>query len=407
MNRISAARSGRKFEENEMKSPPFRKHLLLLFVSVSLAFAGTEPTLFHIDKLPCSAKLYSSESVKTGAQTILALDEIPAMHTLDKKTAAKGYAKLDEVFNFRYSKEHTAAGFAQPSKNGIQNILEFLGSNKSGKNKTLYFDLREEPVLFINGKSYGFRELDKQNKNLFITGITPQELDDLEKAMKEQVMLASKKNGGKITVRKEVKEGEVSVEEIMVNEKNVRTTGETFKDVVSQGYLVSFYRIPITDEHAPQVSDVNSIVKLIDENKTAQNKTFHCHLGHGRTTTGLTMASIIDKAPLAQIEKDPSKEAEAIRKIAAVDEMAKALKFTEEDYALINAATNENNISIDIRRDVLEKMKKGTPAQFQGTLKRYLTLMALTKYARSPERKMGIEFIKWLDDKPKVARLIE
>lgn len=389
------------------KSQPFRKHLLLFFVSVPLAFGGAAPTLFLFDKLPSAEKLYGGESIREGARTILASDEIPAMHTLDGRTAAKGYVKLDEVFNFRYSKDRTAAGFAQPSKNGIRNILEFLGSGRSGKNKTVYFDLREEPVIFIDGKSYDFRELDKQNKNLFITGITSKELDDLEKAMKEQIIRASKKNGGKITVRKEVREGEASIEEITINGKNVRTTGETFKDIVSQGYRVSFYRIPITDEHAPQVSDVNSIVKIIDENKAARNKTFHCHLGHGRTTTGLTMASILDKAPLAQTGKDLSEEARSVRKIAAVDEMAKALKFTEEDYAVIDAATNENNISLDIRRDVLEKMKKGTPAQFHGTLKRYLTLMALTKYARSPERKSGMEFIKWLGDKPKVAALIE
>ncbi len=390
-----------------MKSLPFRNYFLLFFVSVSAAFAGAEPTFFHVNNLPCSANLYSSELVKKGAETILALDEIPFMHTLDEKTVAKGYAKLDEVFNFRYSKDRTAAGFSQPSKNGIQNILEFLGSGKSGKNKTLYFDLREEPVLFINGKSYAFRELDKQNKNLFITGITPKELDELERAMKEQVIRASQKNGGKIAVKKEVKEGEVSVEEIMIGEKNLRTTNETFQDVVSQGFQVSFYRIPITDEHTPQISDVNSIVQIIDENKGARSRTFHCHLGHGRTTTGLTMNSIIDKAPLAQFARDRSRDAEAIRKLAAVDEMAKALKFTEEDYALINAATNENNISIDIRKDVLSKMEKGTRAQFQGTLKRYLTLMALTKYARSPERKNGMGFTKWLEDKPQIAKLLE
>ncbi|MBI2604479.1 MAG: hypothetical protein HYW49_00215 [Deltaproteobacteria bacterium] len=384
-----------------------RKYLFLFFVSVSAAFADTEPTLFHINKLPRSVKLYSKESITKGAKTILALDEIPPMHALDEKTAAKGYAKLDEVFNFRHSKDRTAAGFSQPSKNGIQNILEFLGSGKSGKNRTVYFDLREEPVLFINGKSYGFRELDKQNKNLFITGITPKELDELERAMKEQIIQASRKNGGKIAVKKEVKEGAVSVEEIMIGEKNLRTTNETFQDVVSQGFQVSFYRIPITDEHAPQISDVNSIVKIIDENKGARSRTFHCHLGHGRTTTGLTMASIIDKAPVAHPEKDGSTDAEAIRKIAAVGEMAKALRFTGEDYALINAATNENNISIDLRKDVLAKMEKGTSAQFQATLKRYLTLMALTKYARSPERKKGMGFTEWLDDKPRIAKLIE
>lgn len=387
-----------------MRRISFHKSLLLFFVSVSLSFAGAEPTLFHLDKLPCSQRLCRGESVKKGATTILALDEIPPMHARDEKTVAKGYAKLEEVFNFRYSKDRTAAGFAQPSKNGIRNILKFLGSDKGGEGKTLYFDLREEPVIFINGKSYGFRELDKQNKNLFITGITPGQLDELENSMKEQILRRAKEGGGKIAVRKDAGADQALVEEIAINEKNVRTTNETFADIVAEGYPVRFYRIPITDEHAPEVSDVNSIVKVLDENKGARNRTFHCHLGHGRTTTGLTIASIIKEAPLTQTVIDRSNDAGAIRKIPAVEKMAKLLRFTEPDYALLDAATNENNISIDVRADVLVKMANGSPEQFQNTLKRYLTLMALTKYARSPERASGMDFARWLSTKPESAR---
>lgn len=52
----------------------------------------------------------------------------------------------------------------------------------------LWHNMREEPVLYINGRPYVVREADKPFQNLEYTGIDRTRVEDMEKRLKADVL---------------------------------------------------------------------------------------------------------------------------------------------------------------------------------------------------------------------------
>jgi hypothetical protein len=86
---------------------------------------------------------------------------------------------------------------------------------------------------------------------------------------------------------------------------------------------VEYYRVPITDELAPEPRDVDDLVKIYKYAVlSGKNIHFHCVGGYGRTTTALVITQIIDgkrfeEALDYESEKNPliGKSAHDLRKI--------------------------------------------------------------------------------------------
>ena len=60
-------------------------------------------------------------------------------------------------------------GSAEGADNGAP-LVTFIGVRSAGKRKVLWHNMREEPVLYINGKPYVVRESNKPFANLEYTG---------------------------------------------------------------------------------------------------------------------------------------------------------------------------------------------------------------------------------------------
>ena len=63
-----------------------------------------------------------------------------------------------------------------------------LLSSLAGARKVLWHNMREEPVLYINGRPYVVREADKPFQNLEYTGITRSRVEDMEARLKRDVL---------------------------------------------------------------------------------------------------------------------------------------------------------------------------------------------------------------------------
>ena len=356
------------------------------------ALAG--PSVFKLVHSPCSTLLNSSRTVPSGTEVALVDDDFKGIHDLDAKTLAKGYPKLDQVFNFRTNPEKTTAGFAQPSENGIISVLKSFNAGPQGSKDVLFFDLREEPVLFVDGKPYDFRSFSHPSLNLFLTGISPEKLDLLEQSMKSQILEAASRNGGKIIIRHEVG----PAVELEVDEFSLKTTHETFEKITAEGYRVKFERVPITDQNSPELSDVESILNAIEAHPQSA-RTFHCHFGFGRTTTGLVISALHDHAVDLVATPAITDEIRAIPKIKA---FANALGFTDHDFQALDAATTSAGFPLDLRADLLEKRSTHS-SKYPGVLKRYLTLMATAKYLEKPRT---LRFTQWIHSQSDVAKLL-
>ena len=68
--------------------------------------------------------------------------------------------------------------------------------------------MREEPVLYINGKPFVLREMEKPFANVEYTGITSARVEDMEYRMKQDVLKEVGMFGG-IMVCEESEEGDL------------------------------------------------------------------------------------------------------------------------------------------------------------------------------------------------------
>ena len=59
---------------------------------------------------------------------------------------------------------------------------------RPGGRKVLWHNMREEPVLYINGRPYVVRESDKPFQNLEYTGIDRSRVEDMETRLKNDVL---------------------------------------------------------------------------------------------------------------------------------------------------------------------------------------------------------------------------
>jgi protein-tyrosine phosphatase len=74
------------------------------------------------------------------------------------------------------------------------------------------------------------------------------------------------------------------------NKQSVLTPRELYEEMRSKGFNVEYRRVPITDEQAPKLKDVDEMVDAVKESPLDSRIVVNCQMGRGRTTTGLVVA---------------------------------------------------------------------------------------------------------------------
>ena len=130
-------------------------------------------------------------------------------------------------------------GTGIPTREGLQGVLDYL---KGDKQAVFWINLREEPILYINGRPFVLRRLDHPFANLEHTGISRSRVEDMEARLKADVLdEAGASDDYAILIHEEDETGGLTPTfETVVD---VQTPSELF---ASMG--LSYYRIPITDE---------------------------------------------------------------------------------------------------------------------------------------------------------------
>lgn len=96
-------------------------------------------------------------------------------------------------------------GVAMPVKDAIVHVLRRI--DPSGKLSTLWTSLREEPVLYVNGRPYVLRSFQDPLKNLEATGIVRERVESMENRMKLDAIEELKRYGGRLLLHGEESDG--------------------------------------------------------------------------------------------------------------------------------------------------------------------------------------------------------
>ncbi|XP_054802263.1 uncharacterized protein LOC129306004 isoform X2 [Prosopis cineraria] len=223
-----------------------------------------------------------------GKKTILKGDHFPGCQ--NKRLSPQ----IEGAPNYRQADSLHVHGVAIPTTDGIQNVLKHIGAQIGGRRaQVLWINLREEPVVYINGRPFVLRDVERPFSNLEYTGINRERVEQMEDRLKEDILLEAARYGNKILVTDELPDGQMIDQWEPVSCNSVKTPLEVYEELQMGGYLVDYERVPITDEKSPKEMDFDALVHKISQADVNTEVIFNCQMGRGRTTTGMVIATLI------------------------------------------------------------------------------------------------------------------
>lgn len=259
----------------------------------ALGYATSKPSLTKIaesaDGRPCEmgvvAALRNGEVL--GSQTVLKSDHCPGCQNSSLPERVEGAPNFREVPGF------PVYGVANPTIDGIHSVIQRVGSYKGG-HPVFWHNMREEPVIYINGKPFVLREVERPYKNMLeYTGIDCERVERMEARLKEDILREARHYGGAIMVIHETNDGQIFDAWEHVNSDVIQTPLEVFKSLEADGFPVKYARVPITDGKAPKSSDFDTLAGNIASASKDAAFVFNCQMGRGRTTTGTVIACLV------------------------------------------------------------------------------------------------------------------
>merc|ERR1712223_162594 len=229
----------------------------------------------------------------------------------------------DGAPNFRRMPGFPVFGTGQPTLPGFDKILEPI-MKKYGDEKIIYWaNLRQEPVVYVNGKPYTARDPAKINYHLEVK--CPEEGAKMEEELAEVITLTSIYSG--------------------LKEKNEK---------------VNAIRIPLNQETAPAEECFDQITALLKNTSASTPIVFNCQGGISRTTTAMVIASLVKEFQLAS-------ELNHMKGIVP-DDILEALKKKKLGLPGIDieAAAEKNAMmagEFEVIMELLEAYKEGNQAK--------------------------------------------
>ncbi|XP_045796771.1 paladin-like [Trifolium pratense] len=224
-----------------------------------------------------------------GKKTILKSDHFPGCQ--NKRLSPQ----IDGAPNYRQAESLHVHGVAIPTLDGIRNVLNHIGARlqRNKRQNVLWISLREEPLVYINGRPFVLRDVERPFSNLEYTGINRERVEQMEARLKEDILLEAERYGNKILVTDELPDGQMVDQWEPVSCDSVKTPLEVYEELQVEGYRVDYERVPITDEKSPKELDFDILVNKISQADVSSEIIFNCQMGRGRTTTGMVIATLV------------------------------------------------------------------------------------------------------------------
>lgn len=192
---------------------------------------------------------------------------------------------------FRMVPKFNVGGVAQAHTSGIRAALNEVRKVYSS-GPIVWVTLREEPVLYVNGRSHIIRSVEHPLKPVAIVGISGSRIAHIETKLKAEVLAESQLNGGNICVHRETANGNIDMLWEAVEEESVATLTEVFEEMNERGYGVHYVRHPIAQGVGPQPTDFQRVFDLCMEFPHAPI-IYNCQTGKGRSSIMMVISTIV------------------------------------------------------------------------------------------------------------------
>ena len=244
-----------------------------------------------------------------GPNTILKIDHWQDFKQPVSESAVTGAPNFRKIDCLSIG-PHQIYAVAQPTQAALEHILEIVSSALPTPRRIVWINVREEPLLYINGEPFVLRDQYASLRNIkAYTGIAASRLEQMELRLKEDVLAEARAHLGRILLHSEGSERDLLP--IWESVQDVSTMRDLFalNSELSQKYPhLEYYRVPITAEEAPEPADFDTLLRILtgeaeDELALAHGSVFifNCQMGLGRSTMGSVIGMQILRSPLLDV----------------------------------------------------------------------------------------------------------
>lgn len=202
--------------------------------------------------------------------------------------------KVEGCPNFRRVPGYKVYCCGQPTIAGFEAALnKACGETYPKTNKIIWLNMRQEPVVYINGSPYCARPPNKIGEYAELGDVTRQTVKKDEEEFVKVIEGRAKGADGKIKyydVNK--KEGEVEVKELTTLSLVIESLKEKFPGLVH-------VRIPICNSASPYEGDFDTICNALQGSAVNCPVIVNCQVGLSRSTTGCVAACLFREFQLA------------------------------------------------------------------------------------------------------------
>jgi len=382
---------------------------------------------------------------------VLKYDHFENIHRLDPKLPA-----YEGAPNFRQVPGYLIFGTGQPTKEGFQKTLEYIFSEDCGAKKCLWTNMRQEPVVYLNGQSFTPRLADHMNENMEFPGATEDDINWLQdcfvSALKAKVedsrndRYIPDEEKGQIKYYRDTyaehpedrKNIEYSVP--LENDEDLVTLSDMYEQLRQLNFDLGYARMPIVDEKAPSEASFDSMVQELRHITPDTACVFNCQMGKGRTTTGMIVAALMTdivhgkaagrEFPIPTVNRAECDEDEALEeehKLGNYQVMEQLYRYIPEakqgkahlDHVIDLCGTpKEGGTGLQNLRECIQwteekynfepKMKKPFWKQMSmNFIERYCYLIVFATYLKERAPKdLDISFVLWLDIRAEIREII-
>lgn len=240
---------------------------------------------------------------------VLKFDHFENIHRLPKDQFA-----IEGAPNLRQVPGYLVFGTGQPTKEGFQKVLQYLlvetGCFGRPAQSVLWTNMRQEPVVYMNGQSFTPRLKERMNENMEFPGAAGDYIEWLQnsfvKVIQKQIddsylshNIMPKEDRGKVkyyrdTYAEHPEDREnIEYKVNLENDDALVTLNGLYDQMKSSGFALSYFRLPIVDEKAPRDFDFDAILTEMLNTTRDTACIFNCQMGKGRTTTGMILACLL------------------------------------------------------------------------------------------------------------------
>jgi len=206
--------------------------------------------------------------------------------------------KCEGAPNFRRLPGFPIFGTGQPAQADMEKCLEQVTKKYDEQKKVLWANLRQEPVVYVNGKSYSVRMSDDLNEHLVSNEAF--EINNTENSMVGELKKAGEFKFYKDMMGEHFREMTTDHKEQVGKVDSIATLSEIFSGLTKKCDKLESLRIPLNLESAPSEDTFDLIIRMLKGHSAAVPVVFSCQGGLTRTTVGIVIAALIKEAQLEQ-----------------------------------------------------------------------------------------------------------